>query len=55
LRLSGLDVAQGNSLRCGPLHQFATDILRPVIHTNGEWSASPFDDLVQAADDAKAY
>ena len=50
LRLSGLDVAQSNSLRCGPFHKLATDIFRSVIHTNGEWSASSFDDLVQAAD-----
>jgi hypothetical protein len=52
LRLSGLDVAQGNSLRFGPSNQFATDIFRSIIHTNGERFAAPLDDLVQAADDA---
>lgn len=52
LRLSGLDVAQGDSLRFGPFHQFATDVLRPIIHTNGERFAAPFDYLVQTADDA---
>lgn len=52
LRLSGLDVAQAYSLRFDTLHQFATDVLRPIIHTNGERFAAPFDDLVQTADDA---
>lgn len=50
LRLSGLDVAQSDSLRSGPFHQFATDVLRP--HTNGERFAAPFDDPVETADDA---
>ena len=47
-----LDMAQGNTLRFGPFHQFAADILGSVIHTNGERCAASFDDLVQAADDA---
>jgi hypothetical protein len=52
LRLSGRDVAQGNSLRFGSSNQFATDIFRSIIHTNGERFAAPLDDLVQTADDA---
>jgi len=52
LRLTGLDVAQGGSLRFGPSHKFSNDIFRSIIHTNGDRFAAPLDDLVQAADDA---
>ena len=52
LRLSGLNVAQSNPLFLCPFHELAADIFRAVVHTNGERLAAPFDDLVQAADDA---
>jgi hypothetical protein len=48
LRLSGLCVAPSNSLRFGPFHKFATDILRSIVHSmaNGlpvtrNWSHIP--------------
>lgn len=52
LRLSRLDIAQGNALLLGPFHQFAADIFRAIVHSDGQRPAAPFDDLVQAADDA---
>lgn len=45
-------MAQGDALVGSPLHQFATDVFWPIVNTNCEWFAAPFDDLVEAADDA---
>jgi hypothetical protein len=43
-------VAQGNPLFLCPFHELAADIFRAVVHPNDVWFASPFDDLVQTAD-----
>ena len=50
--LAGLDVEDGNSLFLSPFHQFFTDVFRAIINTNSAGLAAPFDDPVQAADDA---
>ena len=51
LRLSGLDVLDGNALFLSPFQQLATDIFRAIINPNYSWFSTPLDDPVQAADD----
>jgi len=52
LGLARLDVAQGYTPLFRPFHKLATDIFRPVVDPYCHGLAAPFDDLVQAADNA---
>ena len=47
LRLSGLDVSQGDALALGPFHEGAADIFRAVVAPDRRGRATPFDNLVQ--------
>lgn len=51
LRLSGLDVGQGDALLLGPDCQRGTDVFRAVIDPDRQRFAAPFNDLVQGSDD----
>ena len=42
LRLSGLDVLDGNPFFLGPFHQFSADVFRAIIDTNGARFTTPF-------------
>ncbi len=52
LRLSRLDVAQGDVAFLCPFHQLAADVFGPVVDPYCHRLTAPFDDLVQAANDA---
>ena len=47
LRLSELDVLDGNTLFLNPFQQLATDILGAIINPNSFWFSTPFDDLIK--------
>ena len=51
LRLSGLDVLNGNAACLSPLVQTITDVFRAVVDTDGKRWSTPFDDPVKGADD----
>lgn len=52
LGLAGLDVLDRNAPFLGPYQQFATDVFRAVVGPYGSRLAAPFDDAVEAPDDA---
>jgi hypothetical protein len=52
LRLAWLDMVQGDALVLSPFHEFPADIFRAIVDANGERFSPPFDDLVEAPDDA---
>jgi len=52
LRLSGLDVKDGNPLFLSPFHQLSADVFRPVVGSCRAGFAAPFDDAVKASDHA---
>ena len=51
LRLSGLDVLDGDLPLLGPFHQLAADVFRAVVDPYGAGFAAPFNDPVEASDD----
>ncbi len=52
LRFSRLDVFKPNTMFLSPCHQGPADIFWAVVDTYGLGFAAPFDDLVQAPNDA---
>ena len=52
LRLSGLDMLQGDTSVFGPLRQAAADIFRAIIDPDRVWFPSPPDNPVERSNDA---
>ena len=48
LRLSGLDMRDGNPLTRRQFQQLASDIFRAIIDPNGARFAAPFDNAIKA-------
>ena len=55
LRLARLDMLDRDVAALGPFQKLVTDVFRAVVDPNACWLAAPFDDLVQAPDDALCW
>src|SRR5690606_1776047 len=47
LRLSGLDVVEGNALLLGPVYQGGTDVFRAIVDPYSQGLPAPLDDLIE--------
>jgi hypothetical protein len=52
LRLTRLDVLDGDATTFGPSQQMSADVFRAVVYPDCERWSPPFDDPIEAADDA---
>jgi len=55
LRLSGLDIFDGDTGLYGPCSQSCADIFAAVTNPDCIWFAAPFDDAVQRSCDAPCW